>query len=327
MRIFASPLPTSARTCSSGTPVARAAEASGSNAATASSSSCASYNASARVRAPSSRARSSVATPLGEEAGVDSEAVGKPFDRALGRARLAALDLRDVLLGEAVAGELALRQPRGDAKLAKPFPETKSLGVGPASRAAGGFSCWHVSARWSSQAHTSLQRNLLLLAIPRSSVFRAKIGQPWEAQNHLTEVLDSCRKGSYSEPTLQPGRTPGRGSQGARWDSRRGRETGGPQIRLLGTPSRVARLSRRPRSRSRGLFIGPAPPARVGRKQTRSEGLDQPRSQARRAARMAESSSSSRRPTRLPTMPRIPPASMIHASESGSRSAAIAPCA
>src|SRR5207253_2820756 len=83
----------------------------------------------------------------GEEAGVDSEAVGEPSDRSLGRARLAALDLRDVLLREALAGELALRQPSGDAKLAEPFPEAKSLRAGPTSRAAGCLTHGHVSAR------------------------------------------------------------------------------------------------------------------------------------------------------------------------------------
>src|SRR5439155_9308627 len=59
----------------------------------------------------------------GEEAGVDSQAVGQPLDRALRRARLAALDLRDVLLREALARELALCQAGGDAELAEPFPE------------------------------------------------------------------------------------------------------------------------------------------------------------------------------------------------------------
>jgi hypothetical protein len=67
-----------------------------------------------------------------EEAGVDSEAVGEPFDRPRGRARLAALDLGDVLLGETVARELALRQTRGDAELTEPFPEADSLGARPA---------------------------------------------------------------------------------------------------------------------------------------------------------------------------------------------------
>ena len=47
-----------------------------------------------------------------EEAGVDAEAQGEPVDRLAGRARLAALDLRDVLLREAVAGQLGLRQAR-----------------------------------------------------------------------------------------------------------------------------------------------------------------------------------------------------------------------
>src|SRR5262249_34187790 len=57
----------------------------------------------------------------GEETGVDSETIRKPFDRALRRARLPALDLRDVFLREAIAGELALRQPRGDAQLTEAF--------------------------------------------------------------------------------------------------------------------------------------------------------------------------------------------------------------
>ena len=54
------------------------------------------------------------------------------------------------------------------------------------------------------------------LDIPHLSVFSGKLGQPCETQNHLTELLDERPGGSYSERTLQPGRTPGRGSQGAR---------------------------------------------------------------------------------------------------------------
>jgi hypothetical protein len=82
-----------------------------------------------------------------EEAGVDSQAVGKPFDRALGRARLAALDLGHVLLREAVARELALRQSRGDAELPEPFAEAKSLRARPTSVAAGCLSHGQVSRR------------------------------------------------------------------------------------------------------------------------------------------------------------------------------------
>ena len=82
-----------------------------------------------------------------EEAGIDSEPVGEPFDRPLGRARLTALDLRDVFLREAVAREFTLRQTCGDAELAEPFPEAKSLRAGPASGAAGCLFHGHVSAR------------------------------------------------------------------------------------------------------------------------------------------------------------------------------------
>src|SRR5579884_1321986 len=78
--------------------------------------------------------------PAREEAGVDSQPVGEPLDRPGGRPRLAALDLRDVLLGEAVAGELALRQPGGDAELAETLPEAKTLGTRLAGGAAGGLS-------------------------------------------------------------------------------------------------------------------------------------------------------------------------------------------
>ena len=75
-----------------------------------------------------------------EETGVDAEAIGKPLDRLGRRARLAALDLGDVLLGEPIAGELALRQARGDAELAEPVPEADPSGVGSTSCAAGGLS-------------------------------------------------------------------------------------------------------------------------------------------------------------------------------------------
>ena len=47
-----------------------------------------------------------------EVARVGLEARGEPVDRLLRRARLAALDLTDVLLGEARAGELGLRSER-----------------------------------------------------------------------------------------------------------------------------------------------------------------------------------------------------------------------
>src|SRR5207249_6468342 len=51
-----------------------------------------------------------------EERRVDTEPAREPADRLGCRARLAALDLRDVLLREAVAGEVGLRQSGGHAQ-------------------------------------------------------------------------------------------------------------------------------------------------------------------------------------------------------------------
>jgi hypothetical protein len=47
------------------------------------------------------------------------------------------------------------------------------------------------------------------LDITLLGVFMRKSGQPPGFQNHLTEALDGRVGPSYSEPTLQPGRTPG----------------------------------------------------------------------------------------------------------------------
>ena len=54
-----------------------------------------------------------------EEVGVDAEPFREPLDRLARGARLAPLDLADVLLREARAGELRLRQARGDPQLAQ----------------------------------------------------------------------------------------------------------------------------------------------------------------------------------------------------------------
>ena len=53
-----------------------------------------------------------------QELRVDGEPLRQPGDRLVGRPRLAALDLADVLLREAVAGERGLRQAGGDAQRA-----------------------------------------------------------------------------------------------------------------------------------------------------------------------------------------------------------------
>ena len=68
-----------------------------------------------------------------EEAGVDAEPSRQPLDRLARRAGLAPLDLRDVLLGEPLAGQLALRQPGGDPQLAQALTEPKPARSGAAA--------------------------------------------------------------------------------------------------------------------------------------------------------------------------------------------------
>jgi hypothetical protein len=58
-----------------------------------------------------------------EEAGVHAQTRREPLHRLARRARLAPLDLADVLLGEALARELALRETGGDSETPHPFPE------------------------------------------------------------------------------------------------------------------------------------------------------------------------------------------------------------
>src|SRR2546430_6079848 len=50
---------------------------------------------------------------------IDTEPLGDPPQRLGRRARLAALDLADVLLGETIAGQIRLGQARGDAQLSQ----------------------------------------------------------------------------------------------------------------------------------------------------------------------------------------------------------------
>ena len=58
-----------------------------------------------------------------EIAAVDAEPVSEPRDGLGGRASLAALDLADVLLGEAIAGEIGLGHPRRYAQLTNALTE------------------------------------------------------------------------------------------------------------------------------------------------------------------------------------------------------------
>ena len=69
-----------------------------------------------------------------EETWVDAEPRREPLHRLASRASLAALDLADVLLREAIAGELGLREPGRDAELAQAFAQPESGWAGEALR-------------------------------------------------------------------------------------------------------------------------------------------------------------------------------------------------
>jgi len=62
-----------------------------------------------------------------EEPRVDAETCREPFERLARRPRLAALDLGDVLLLEAIAGKVALREPGLRTELPEPLSEPDRL--------------------------------------------------------------------------------------------------------------------------------------------------------------------------------------------------------
>ena len=65
-----------------------------------------------------------------EEARVDPQAKREPLDGLRRRARLATLDLGDVLLREPVPGEIGLRQARGDPQLTDALAKAKRARCG-----------------------------------------------------------------------------------------------------------------------------------------------------------------------------------------------------
>ena len=68
-----------------------------------------------------------------QEAGVDAELDGQPLDRVARGAGLAALDLADVLLREALPGEVGLGQARGDTELPQPLAQACAVRDGGGS--------------------------------------------------------------------------------------------------------------------------------------------------------------------------------------------------
>ena len=121
----AMPSPFSTRTWSSTAPVPRTAGSARAYSSTASSNRCSSSSASARARIVSARARSSAETPLRRNEASTPSRTASQSTVSSGGLRLAALDLGDVLLREAVAGELALGEAGRHAKLAQALSEPR----------------------------------------------------------------------------------------------------------------------------------------------------------------------------------------------------------
>ena len=139
-----------------------------------------------------------------EEAGVDAEPGREPRDRLVGRARLPALDLADVLLREPVAGELGLGQAGRETKERRRSPSraprgaTRTRGgvVGGGELGHGGWVHAHFSQAVSGVGARTPLRGFFGRRIACAS------GEAKVARNHLTKLLDFSGHRSYSEANL-----------------------------------------------------------------------------------------------------------------------------
>src|SRR6266516_3577169 len=158
-----------------------------------------------------------------EEAGIDAELDREPLDGLARGPGLAALDLADVLLREAVAREIGLRQAGGDAKL----PHALAQAIARVGAAAGGRGSARHERLTGSQLHTSPISNPGHSVLPLKGHVRAKNKSSAEPENHLIELLDDLRGQVYSQATLQHRRTPGRSCRGRAKEWRRIPGSGG----------------------------------------------------------------------------------------------------
>src|SRR6266550_2526759 len=152
-----------------------------------------------------------------EEAGIDAELDREPLDRLARGPGLAALDLADVLLREAVAREIGLRQAGGDAQL----PHALAQAIARVGAAAGVRGSARHERLTGSQLHTSPISNPGHSVLPLKGHVRAKNESSAEPENHLIELLDDLRGQVYSQATLQHRRTPGRSCRGRAKEWRR----------------------------------------------------------------------------------------------------------
>ena len=142
---------------------------------------------------------------VGEESRVDVEPLREPLHCLGGRARLAALDLADVLLREAIAGELGLRQPGGDAQQAKAVAEPRARVEAAAAvvRWVAAVSSFMAAVYLGSlsEAGSGVARVPLCGDLGKVQAACAS-GEANVSRNHLTELLDFLGHGSYSETNL-----------------------------------------------------------------------------------------------------------------------------
>ena len=155
--------------------------------------------------------------PALEKAGIGAELDGQPLDRLARGPGLAALDLADVLLREAVAGEVGLRQAGGDAQL----PHALAQAIARVGAAAGVRGSARHERLTGSQLHTSPICNPGRSGLPLKGHIRPKSESSGEFQNHLIELLDDPTGQVYSQATLQHRRTPGRSCRGRAKEWRR----------------------------------------------------------------------------------------------------------
>ena len=158
-----------------------------------------------------------------EEAGVDAELDREPLDRLARGPGLAALDLADVLLREAVAREVGLRQAGGHAQL----PHALTQAIARLGAAAGIRGSARHKRLTGSQLHTSPICNPGHSVLPLKGHVRAKNESSAGLENHLIELLDDPGGQVYSQATLQHRRTPGRSCRGRAKEWRRIPGSGG----------------------------------------------------------------------------------------------------
>src|SRR5262249_54003759 len=101
------------------------------------------------------------------------EPLREPADRLCGRTRLAAFDLAHVLLREAAAGELALRQSGCDPELAEALAEPLGLRQLGVRGGAGQLVPGRVHRRRRGVAIDLTQPHRFLLRVPQKGAFQA----------------------------------------------------------------------------------------------------------------------------------------------------------